>query len=357
MMKGTDYPVAISCLQRRTVNCINRCQQIHKILANIMQQFLSFQPIYQQRVWGGRELAGRFGRVLPEGGPIGESWEIVDRPEAQSRVVGGRMDGWTLREVIEREGGWLMGPVWARERRFPILVKWLDCRERLSLQVHPPASVAPELKGEPKTENWFIAASAPGSSLIVGLKRGVTRERFEAAIRDQNLETCVHRFPVAAGDSILVRSGQVHAIDAGNVILEIQQNSDTTYRVYDWGRVGLDGKPRQMHVDESLRSICWEDFEPRPLKAASCAAVIAEASEFRIRRVPLAAGERLAVGAREQARILSVVQGRVRLAVSDGKGGPGAELTAGANVLLPFDSGMNCEADEASLLLLTENFS
>jgi mannose-6-phosphate isomerase len=322
-----------------------------------MQQLLMFQPLYQERVWGGRGLSTAFSRVLPAGGPIGESWEIVDRSEAQSRVAGGELDGWTLRDVIERRGAWLMGPSWAKERRFPILVKWLDCRERLSLQVHPPAAVASELKGEPKTENWFIAATVPGSSLIVGLKRGVTREQFEAAIRSNTLESCVHRFPVAAGDSILVRSGQVHAIDAGNLILEIQQNSDTTYRVYDWGRVGLDGKPRQMHVAESLRSIKWDDFEPTPMRAENKSAIIADAKEFRIRRVPLAKGERLSFAAREQVRILSVVSGALTLAVSDGGGNGGDSLVAGTNVLLPFDSTMSCEATGPSVLLVTENFS
>ncbi|MGC4072137.1 MAG: class I mannose-6-phosphate isomerase [Nibricoccus sp.] len=316
-----------------------------------MQQFLRFKSLYQDRVWGGRILETKLGRVLPPARPIGESWEIVDRPEAQSVISGGELDGLSLRAVIEKQGAAIMGPKWTASRPFPILVKWLDCRERLSLQVHPPASVAPELKGEPKTENWYIADCAPDSSLIVGLKRGVTREQFERAIHDNTLEKCVHRFPVKAGDSILVHSGQIHAIDAGNLILEIQQNSDTTYRVYDWGRVGLDGKPRQMHVNESLKSIRWDDFEPSPVRAENKAAVIADAREFRIRRVPLAAGEKLSISAGEQARILSVVSGRIR-------SGSGAEkIDRGDNVVLPYSAGFVFEAVEPALLLITENFS
>ena len=350
-------PVAIPCRLRLSVKRNPHSPQIHKILANIMQQAFRFQPIYQERVWGGRELETVFSRTLPPGkAPIGESWEIVDRPEAQSKVVGGALDGWTLREVIERHGDQVMGPRWPKSKPFPILVKWLDCRERLSLQVHPPASVAAAFGGEPKTENWFIAAAAPKASLIVGLKRGVTRAQVEQAIRDNTLESCVHRFPVAAGDSILVESGRIHAIDAGNLILEIQQNSDTTYRVYDWGRVGLDGKPRQMHVAESLRSIDWNDFEPEPLRAADRPAVIAEAKEFRIRRVPLAKGERLRLAGGEQPRILSVVAGQVRLAVVNGSGDADSPLGRGANVLLPFEAQIDCEAMETGVLLLTENF-
>ncbi|ATC64260.1 mannose-6-phosphate isomerase [Nibricoccus aquaticus] len=316
-----------------------------------MQQFLRFKSLYQDRVWGGRVLETKLGRALPAGRPIGESWEIVDRAEAQSVINGGAFDGLTIRAAIEKDGAAIMGPRWDVARAFPILVKWLDCRERLSLQVHPPAAVAPELKGEPKTENWYIADCAPDSSLIVGLKRGVTREQFERAIHDNTLESCVHRFPVKAGDSILVHSGQIHAIDAGNLILEIQQNSDTTYRVYDWGRLGLDGKPRQMHVNESLKSIRWDDFEPSPVRGENKAAVIADAREFRIRRVPLAAGETLRVSAGEQARILSMVSGRVR-GVSDG-----VEIVRGENVVLPFAGAFAFEAQEAALLLITENFS
>ncbi len=250
-----------------------------------MRDLLRFHPIYQERVWGGRALETALGRQLPPvpSNPIGESWEIVDRPEAQSVLQGGPHNGQTLRSVLAQHGPQIMGPKWPAGKPFPILVKWLDCRERLSLQVHPPAAVAAELHGEPKTENWYIAHTAPDAHLIVGLKKGVTRDQFEKAITAGTVEECVHHFRVAAGDSILVHSGQVHAIDAGNLILEIQQNSDTTFRVYDWGRVGLDGKPRQMHVEQSLRSIDWTDFEPAAVRAAPTSGTIADAPEFSIR--------------------------------------------------------------------------
>jgi len=313
-----------------------------------MSLYLRLAPLYQERVWGGRGLESSLGRALPAGGPIGESWEIVDRPEAQSMVRGGRFDGKSLREVIAENAVEIMGAGWPAVKPFPILVKWLDCKERLSLQVHPPAAVAPELKGEPKTENWFIAACEPGSKLIVGLKRGVTRGQFEKALNDLTLEDCVHRFPVKAGDSILVHSGQIHAIDGGNLILEIQQNSDTTYRVYDWGRVGLDGKPRQMHVEQSLRSIKWDDFEPEPVRGEPKAAVIAEAKEFRIRREPVAAGGKLEFAA-GQPRILSVVEGRLRA-------DDGSVLEKGDNVILAAGVKNSFIAENGVLALVTENF-
>jgi mannose-6-phosphate isomerase len=315
-----------------------------------MQKFLRLKPLYQERVWGGRILETALHRDLPPGRPIGESWEIVDRPEAQSLVATDQGEQ-SLRQLLTQDSAAIMGPDWPRDRPFPILVKWLDCRERLSLQVHPPAEVAPELKGEPKTENWYIASAAPDAHLIVGLQPGVTRERFEQAIANLSLEDCVHRFPVKTGDSILVRSGQVHAIDGGNLILEIQQNSDTTYRVYDWGRLGLDGRPRQMHVEQSLRSILWSGPQPQPVRAENRAAVIADAREFRIRRVPLAPGETLSIPAGEQARILSVVSGNLREQNSS------ETLKKGDNVILPYAGGFVFAAEDAAMLLLTENFS
>jgi len=314
-----------------------------------MKEFFRFQALYQERVWGGRALASALNRTLPGTQPIGESWEMVDRPEAQSVVVGGSFAGKTLRQLIEAKGAEVMGPSYPAAKPFPVLVKWLDCKDRLSLQVHPPASVAPSLGGEPKTENWYIAETVPGACLIVGLKKGVTREQFEKAMENNTLEQCVHRFPVAAGDSIFVESGRLHAIDAGNLILEIQQNSDTTYRVYDWGRVGLDGKPRKMHVQESLKSIKWDDFEPTPMRSAPTSGTLAECQEFRIRRVLLDRGETLAFAAGEQPRILSVVSGKL-----SGKAG---DLVRGDNVLLPHAGAFVFEAAEPAILLVTENFN
>jgi mannose-6-phosphate isomerase len=314
-------------------------------------ELLQFDSIYQERVWGGRTLAESFGRALPSGRLVGESWEIVDRPDAQSIVRGGPWAGQTLRALIEARSREIMGPRWPAARPFPVLVKWLDCRERLSLQVHPPKGQAVALGGEPKTENWFIAGAGPDAALIVGLRPGVTRAQFEQALAAGTLETCVHRFPVAAGDSILVRSGTVHAIEGGNLILEIQQNSDTTYRVCDWGRTGLDGRPRQLHLREALASILWNQPESQPVRAAPTPAVLADCAEFRIRRLPLARGAGLAFAAGQQPRLLHVVRGRLKETAT------GGALASGENVLLPYAGRFAFTAAEDSLLLVTENFT
>lgn len=223
----------------------------------------TFHPIFKERVWGGREIEKLYGKKFPCGKLIGESWEISDRPNDESVISNGEFAGKTLRWLMENHRAELLGDAKpATGNRFPILCKILDAREKLSLQVHPPANKAVELKGEPKTEMWFITDAAPNAELFVGLKRSVTRAEFEKKIADGTVADCFHRVPVRAGDTMFLPSGRVHAIGASLVIFEIQQNSDTTYRVFDWNRVGLDGKPRDLHIEQSLASIDFNDFEP-----------------------------------------------------------------------------------------------
>ena len=229
---------------------------------------LTFHPIFKERVWGGRSLERLYGKPLPPDITVGESWEITDRPEGISRIANGPLAGQTLRWLMEHHAAELLGRPHEGTSPFPLLVKILDAQEKLSLQVHPPAAAAKELGGEPKTEAWLLAETQPGAELYVGLKRGTTREEFERRIRDGTVADCVHRVPVQAGDVMFLPSGRLHAIGAGNVIFEIQQNSDTTYRVFDWNRAGLDGKPRELHVAQSLASIDFNDFEPALVQSA-----------------------------------------------------------------------------------------
>ena len=311
-----------------------------------MMTFLRFKPLYQERVWGGRRLETFLGRTLPGVSPIGESWEMVDRPEAQSVVKEGPWAGQSLHELMTAHGAEIMGPAWPKERPFPILVKWLDCRDRLSVQVHPPAGIAAALGGEPKTENWYIAQADPGAAVYAGLRAGVDRGSFERAIAAGTVDRCLDRLPVRDGDSLLIHSGTMHAIDAGNVILEIQQNSDTTYRVYDWGRAGLDGKPRTLHVHESLESL-RANTAPAP-RLVRGAGVLARCPEFTITRRDLVAGERMIFAPGEQARILSVAGGEL-----EGKG----SLRLGDNVLLPYGGDFSFRARTAATVLVTDGFS
>ena len=314
-------------------------------------ELMSFTPLYMERVWGGRGLELKLGRKLPEGKVIGESWELVDREGEQSIVAEGTHKGKTIRELLEGGAADILGPGREGSQPFPILIKWLDCQDRLSLQVHPPAAIAPILGGEPKTENWYIAECDEDASLILGLKQGVTREQFTQALKDNEVAACVHRFPVKPGDSILVESGRMHAIDAGNLILEIQQNSDTTYRVYDWGRFGLDGAPRQLHLEESLQSIDFDDYEPGPLKILPGAQTLADCREFRIQKFELKPGDdALELAAGESARLIHVVKGRVADKLS------GTKLANGSNYLQPYVTGTTLSADEPATVLVTDQF-
>ncbi len=223
----------------------------------------TFQPIFKERIWGGRNLERLYGKKLPASIPVGESWEISDRPEDESVIANGPFAGKSLRWLMENHREALLGSAKpSPSGRFPLLIKILDAEERLSLQVHPPASKAGELGGEPKTEMWFVASATADADLFVGLKRGTTRAEFEKRIQDGTVAECFHQIGVKKGDAMFLPSGRVHALGAGNVIFEIQQNSDTTYRVFDWNRVDSNGKPRDLHVAKSMASIDFADIEP-----------------------------------------------------------------------------------------------
>ncbi len=216
-----------------------------------------------ERIWGGRKLADLFGKNLPANKRIGESWEIVDRPEAQSVVSNGPLKGKTVHELWSQHRQEIFGTL-TETARFPLLVKLLDAQEKLSLQVHPPEKIAAKLGGESKTECWYVAAADTGAELFVGFKRSITRQQFEKSLHAGSAADEVHTVKVRAGDAMFLPAGRFHAVGAGNVLVEVQQNSDTTYRVFDWNRVDqATGKPRQLHVDQALESIDFNDVAPK----------------------------------------------------------------------------------------------
>jgi mannose-6-phosphate isomerase len=246
-------------------------------------QLLQFAPLYQTRVWGGRRLETVLHRQLPDAQPYGESWEFVDREREQSVVSSGPLAGTTLHELWTRHRAEVFGHgfVASSAPRCPLLIKVLDCSDDLSLQVHPPATVAEALRGEPKTEMWYVAHADAGARIYAGLRAGVTRTEFERAIGDGTVAACVHHVDAHTGDSLFVPSGRLHALGRGLLIYEIQQNSDTTYRVFDWNRLGLDGKPRDLHVAQSLQCIDFTDVEPALSRGEDLLAV---SEHFRVTR-------------------------------------------------------------------------
>lgn len=312
-----------------------------------------FNPIYQERVWGGTNFSRILGRSLPEDKVIGESWEVVDREGEQSIASSGEYEGLTLSEILAKDGKKLLGQSYQEGERFPLLIKWLDCQERLSLQVHPPAQKAKELHGEPKTEFWYVANATAEAALMVGLKEGVSREQFEQAIQEGTAESLVHRVPSTEGSSIFVPSGRLHAIDGGNLILEVQQNSDTTYRVYDWGRVGLDGQPRDLHISESMESIDFNDFEPALSEPKNGVQQLAECEHFRIRKYQLEVNSEHLFLKKGQARLVHMIKGSIEI-LDDQQ--HQTIVTAGTNALLSCDLDWKISPLDESIFLLTDQF-
>lgn len=310
-----------------------------------------FEPIYKERVWGGTKIRDLFGRETPEGSLIGESWEIVDRKDDNSVLANTSHRGLTLAALLKSDGKSVMGPNWKPGRPFPLLVKWLDCSKRLSLQVHPPGKIAKKLSGEPKTENWYVAEASSDAGLFIGLKKGTSPDDFGQAVEEKTVEALCHRVQSKKGDSILVESGRLHAIDAGNLILEIQQNSDTTYRVYDWGRLGLDGQPRSLHIEESMQCIDFNDFEPKPMTTMNEKGmeVISDSDHFRIKKFNLTKSNPVKLKDSNSGPIMiHVLEGK--LSVHDVK------MQKGEHALCPFSSNCFISPLENSSILVTDRF-
>lgn len=224
---------------------------------------LLFAPIYRDYPWGGDRIPKLFGRKLPPG-RYAESWEISAHPDGVSIVQEGPFSGISLPDLVARFRSALVGSAGPADR-FPLLIKLIDARETLSVQVHPNERTAPLSGGEPKTEMWYVLHAEPGACVYLGFAKGVTRRDVEYAIRDQTLEQILVRHPVRVGQAIYVPGGCVHAIGAGCLMLECQQTSNTTFRLYDWNRIGPDGRPRELHIDAAFRAIDWDQVSDRNL--------------------------------------------------------------------------------------------
>ncbi len=230
-----------------------------------------FEPIYVEIMWGGDQMATCLGRTLPKREtPIAEAWEIADREDAESVVENGALSGMSIRELLDEYGQSFVGTVYTEGSRFPLLVKLIDAGKRLSLQVHPDEAACEKLSGaEPKTEMWYVLNATEDAKIIAGVKHSCTQRKFLDSVGSSNIEGCLQMFKSVPGDGYYINSGTVHAIGAGNLLLEVQQNSNTTYRISDWGRLGLDGNPRELHVDEALQSINFADRSSPRITGAS----------------------------------------------------------------------------------------
>ncbi len=261
---------------------------------------LIFRPVLKDYIWGGRNLETKLGRPLPPG-IIAESWEIAAHPDGESVVENGRFAGQTLTQLHQQLGLDLIGSRnnWAQQRqKFPLLVKLLDANDALSVQVHPNDEYALAHEGNElgKTEMWVVLQAEPDAAVILGLSRTTSPAEFRAAIQSGDLEPYLHRLPVQAGDVVCVPSGSLHAILGGLLIAEIQQNSNTTYRVYDWNRT-QNGKARPLHIDRALDVINFQQIQPalcRPEPITDASGVrryrLCHNTYFVTERVEMAAG-------------------------------------------------------------------
>jgi len=297
---------------------------------------LRFQPILKRLIWGGRRLETVLGKTLGEGLNYAESWEISDHRDDVSRVEEGPLEGTTLRALIQHRGPELLGTGLSHLTQFPLLIKYLDANQVLSVQVHPDDERGRKLADDNgKTETWVIMHTEPGSLIYAGLREGVGPQQFKAAMESGEVEPLLHRFEPKPGDCVMIPAGTVHAIGAGIVLAEIQQMSDATFRVHDWGRVGPDGQPRQLHPSEALESV---DFNRGPVNPwQSKVESIAGGTRERLSHCPYFELERYhlhapaTVGRTDRFTVLLGVEGDSEIRV----GGQTWPLPFGATRLLP----------------------
>lgn len=213
---------------------------------------IKLKPAFKDYLWGGTRLRDDFGKDC-DFDKIAESWELSCHKDGNSVVADGEFAGLTLAQYIEKEGKSVLGTNCEKFENFPILIKLIDAKDNLSVQVHPNNEYAQRVEGEyGKTEMWYVVDCDEGASLLYGFKHNITKEEFRERIENNTLLEVTNSVPVKKGDVFFIEAGTLHAIGKGILIAEIQQNSNTTYRIYDYGRVGADGKPRQLHIDKAV---------------------------------------------------------------------------------------------------------
>lgn len=270
-----------------------------------MQPF-RFYSIYQPRIWGGQQMRTRLGRELPDRETAyGEAWEISDRPEAMSVVREGPWKGTSLHELWRERREEIFGPGYGNMPRFPLLCKILDACDNLSVQVHPPERTAAARKGEIKNEVWYVLHAAPKALIYSGMEDSATLEDIRRAAETGQMEKLIRSRHLSEGEHLYIPAGLVHAIGAGHLIAEIQQNSDTTYRLYDWNRTDACGQGRQLHLEQALDSI--REFRELCLQPGYLTGM----PHFTLEEYRLKEGERFTQADTSRFAIFTVLRGRI----------------------------------------------
>jgi len=297
----------------------------------VLDEPLVFERILLDKVWGGRALERALGIPLPPGRRIGETWEVSDRADRNSIVLRGSFRGRSLRELMTHQRDRLLGRTRpAADGTFPLLVKYLDATENLSVQVHPHRAIAHTLPpgDAPKTECWYVLAAERGSGIWHGLRPGVDPDKLAAEAAGPGIVSLLSWYRAEPGQFYFVPGGTIHAIGAGVTLVEIQQNSDTTYRLYDWGRTGSDGRPRETNVEQALRAVRPTGASKKPRrpyrkgtprqddenKRGACV----DAQEFAVDLLELC--DPLEARTEDFALVYVVLEGGGRIACTDGRG-------------------------------------
>ncbi|MDO9528705.1 MAG: mannose-6-phosphate isomerase, class I [Syntrophales bacterium] len=320
---------------------------------NIAPYPLILKPIFKEKPWGGRRLETLLGKNLPPDVPIGESWELTIRPEEKSIIANGPLAGKTLLEACELYG---ISPV--EDGRFPLLIKFIDAQDTLSVQVHPDdkyVSLHEDTEDSGKNEMWHILHAEPGASIILGLKEGVTRGKISKALEKKSLEGCLNKVPVKGGDTFFIPSGTVHAIGRGIVLAEIQQNSDITYRLYDWDRVDNKGNPRELHIEKALDVINFSSTDTK--KIEEIATYEGENKKTVLVNCPYFAVELLEINEEavqnvpDNFSIFSILDGRLTIGCSYDE----VNVKKGETVFLPAGCDYKLSPDIPSKMLKTQS--
>ncbi|MFK7821064.1 MAG: type I phosphomannose isomerase catalytic subunit [Planctomycetaceae bacterium] len=300
---------------------------------------LSFEPILKRIRWGGTRLGTVLGKQLGGETDYAESWEIADHGSDQSIVISGDMSATDLGSIVRNSNSQLFG-CHAGLKQFPLLIKFLDANDWLSLQVHPNDEQARTYDSAEngKTEAWVILDAEPGSQICVGLRDGVTKEQFTAHLEAGTVEETLNMFEVQAGDCIFVPAGTVHAIGAGVLLAEVQQQSDLTFRLHDWGRLGSDGQPREIHIEQSLACIDFDRGAVGPVTPRVLHADDQHTHEELVREDYFVIQRHVGSGPFEICgdnafRILMLLQGNATVKSGDGH----SPLTCGSTLLVPAE--------------------
>ena len=268
---------------------------------------LKFRPIFKERIWGGQQLRHSFNKDIPADTKIGESWELADVGPDKSVITNGPLAGETIASAIEKLGKDITGQD-NYAPPFPLLIKILDAQDDLSVQVHPDLETCKRTgKGDPKTECWYIIDAQQGAAIYKGLKPGVSKEQFAAAREDGTVADLLNKIVVEPGQCHFLPSGTAHAIGKGLLIAEIQQPSDTTYRVFDWNRTDADGNPRQLHIADAIESINF-DQSPADLTVGVLGRLV-DSEEFKVDQSNMNAEEELLFSP-GQMKVITIIYGQ-----------------------------------------------